>query len=188
MKKLKSQRGLDLASLKKISHQKKVGRNGTEPEKQMTLLNAKRSSSSQTKVLDKMIGNSVSSKRREQRKHKFLQQLERTDKALKRDKAVKVSGKAFGTISDLTEAIASFETTVASRTRRRTVGEKAARKASRTKRKKLNPNKVKSRKQLVRAEGNLFSQVLEHPAFQQDPCAAIAQHIKNTRAMESTHQ
>ncbi|TYH26147.1 uncharacterized protein LOC108474611 isoform X1 [Gossypium arboreum] len=39
----------------------------------------------------------------------------------------------------------------------------------------------KSRQQLILKEGNQLSAVLEHPAFQADPLAAIHQHLQNTQ-------
>ncbi|KAB2042784.1 hypothetical protein ES319_D02G240900v1 [Gossypium barbadense] len=39
----------------------------------------------------------------------------------------------------------------------------------------------KSRQQLILKEGKQLSAVLEHPAFQADPLAAIHQHLQNTQ-------
>ncbi|KAK8562890.1 hypothetical protein V6N13_018558 [Hibiscus sabdariffa] len=39
----------------------------------------------------------------------------------------------------------------------------------------------KSRQQLILKEGKQLSAVLEHPAFQADPLAAIHQHLRNTQ-------
>ncbi|KAL4278249.1 hypothetical protein GQ457_03G003250 [Hibiscus cannabinus] len=39
----------------------------------------------------------------------------------------------------------------------------------------------KSRQQLILKEGKQLTAVLEHPAFQADPLAAIHQHLRNTQ-------
>mmetsp|Transcript_10548 Transcript_10548/g.13820 ORF Transcript_10548/g.13820 Transcript_10548/m.13820 type:complete len:166 (-) Transcript_10548:732-1229(-) len=110
-------------------------------------------------------------KRREDRKAQFLNKLHSTQKALKRDAEVKKVGKALGEVGTLSDILSEYNVQNRSKDK-----DKEHSKSKAPQRKRL---RNKTRQKILAQEVNLFSRVLSHPAFKDDPCKAVSEHLRN---------
>jgi hypothetical protein len=122
---------------------------------------------------EKESGVKTAKKRREQRKEKFLAGLQGTQAKLEKDKEVKQVGKVLADFKPLTEALKEYEAQAK-------LVDVAEEKSIQQRSRKRGTLKNRQRKKLQMQEVALFQQVLKHPATQNNPCAAIKEHLNNT--------